>query len=62
MHHTILINGFIKEHAGKRLLLDFEGSMIKGVAQFYSKFGAKEEKYAALKLNKLPAVLKLFKK
>lgn len=57
-----LINGFIKEHAGKKLLLDFEGSMIKGVAQFYSKFGAKEEKYAAIKLNKLPAVLKLFKK
>jgi len=57
-----LINGFIKEHAGTKLLLDFEGSMIKGVAQFYSKFGAKEEKYAALKLNKLPAVLKLFKK
>ena len=57
-----LINSFIKENAGKKLFLDFEGSNIKGVADFYSKFGAKEEKYPALKLNRLPAVLKMFKK
>jgi lipid II:glycine glycyltransferase (peptidoglycan interpeptide bridge formation enzyme) len=57
-----LINSFIQDHADKNMLLDFEGSEIKNVAAFYKKFGAKEEKYPAIKLNKLPAVLKLFKK
>ena len=57
-----LINEFIKDNAGKDLLLDFEGSEIRNLAYFYSSFGAKEEKYAAIKLNKLPAILKLLKK
>jgi len=57
-----LINAFIEEHAGEDLILDFEGSDIKSLANFYSKFGATEEKYAAIKMNKLPAVLKLFRK
>jgi hypothetical protein len=57
-----LINGLIKEYAGQNLILDFEGSDVKNIAQFYRGFGATEEKYAALKLNRLPAVIKLFKK
>ncbi len=57
-----LINEFIKDHACKNLLLDFEGSEIRNLAYFYSSFGAKEEKYAAIKLNKLPEILKLLKK
>lgn len=57
-----LINAFIKDHAGKNILLDFEGSDIRNLAFFYSSFGASEEKYAGLKYNNLPALLKIFKK
>ncbi|MBL7701303.1 MAG: hypothetical protein JNM14_03580 [Ferruginibacter sp.] len=57
-----LINAFIKDHAGEDMLLDFEGSDIPSLAFFYSSFGAVEEKYSAVKLNKLPAPLKWLKK
>lgn len=49
-----LIDAFIKDHADQNLLLDFEGSDIRNLAFFYSSFGAEEEKYPAIKLNKLP--------
>jgi hypothetical protein len=57
-----LIDAFIQDHAGKELLLDFEGSDMRNLAFFYSSFGAKEEKYAAIKRNMLPWYVKLFKK
>lgn len=56
-----LIDTFIKDHAGKNLLLDFEGSDMPNLAFFYSSFGAVEEKYTALKLNRLPFYLKWMK-
>ena len=57
-----LINAFIKDHAGKNLILDFEGSDISSLAFFYSSFGTIEEKYSAIRLNKLPLPLRWFKK
>ena len=57
-----LINTFIKDHAGQNVLLDFEGSDIRNLAFFYSSFGATEEKYAAIKLNRLPLYLRWLKK
>jgi len=57
-----LIDAFIKDHAGKEMLLDFEGSDIRNLAFFYSSFGAVEEKYAGIKLNRLPFYLKWLKK
>lgn len=57
----LLIDAFVQDHAGEELLLDFEGSDVKNLAWFYSSFGAIEEKYAGLKLNRLPAIAKLFK-
>lgn len=57
-----LINAFIKDHAGEDIILDFEGSDIPGLAFFYSSFSAMEEKYSAVKLNRLPAPLKWLKK
>ena len=57
-----LIDAFIKDHAGQNLLLDFEGSDIRNLAFFYSSFGATEEKYSAIKLNRLPFYLKWMKK
>jgi hypothetical protein len=57
-----LINAFIKDNAGEDLLLDFEGSDIPSLAFFYSSFGAVEEKYSAVILNRLPAPIKWLKK
>jgi hypothetical protein len=57
-----LINAFIQDHAGKDMLLDFEGSDIPNLAFFYSSFGAKEEKYPFLQFNKLPFYLKWLKR
>jgi hypothetical protein len=57
-----LIDAFIKDHADKKMILDFEGSDIRNLAFFYSSFGAIEENYAAIKLNRLPFYLKWLKK
>ncbi|MGN6196543.1 MAG: hypothetical protein ACTHOB_16510 [Ginsengibacter sp.] len=57
----LMIDYFIKEHAGENLVLDFEGSNISSLAFFYKSFGAQLEKYPGIKLNKLPAIAKLFK-
>lgn len=56
-----LIDAFILDHAGKNVLLDFEGSDIPSLAFFYSSFGAVEEKYAGIKLNRLPFYLRWLK-
>lgn len=57
-----LIDQFIHDHAGRELTLDFEGSDINGLAGFYSSFGAGDEKYAAIRLNRLPSWLRWLKK
>jgi hypothetical protein len=49
-----LIDRFIYDHAGRNLLLDFEGSDIRNLAFFYSSFGASLETYPALRINRLP--------
>ncbi len=56
-----LLNAFIKDHAGQDWLLDFEGSDIRNLAFFYSSFGATQEKYAGIKLNRLPKLARMFK-
>lgn len=57
-----LIDGFIKDNAGKNMLLDFEGSDIPNLALFYSSFGSSLEVYPTLKINRLPFYLKWLKK
>lgn len=57
-----LIDSFIRDHAGQNLLLDFEGSDIRNLAFFYSSFGAVEENYCGIKLNRLPFYLKWLKR
>jgi hypothetical protein len=56
-----LIDAFIKDHAGKNMVLDFEGSDIRNLAFFYSSFGAVEEKFVGVRLNRLPFYLKWLK-
>ncbi|WP_372774907.1 hypothetical protein [Mangrovibacterium sp.] len=57
-----LIDQFILMHAGKDYLLDFEGSMIDGVARLYKGFGATPETYFYLWWNNLPAWAKWLKR
>lgn len=59
---VLLIDGFIQQNAGKNLVLDFEGSMLPGVARFYKGFGAYPETYFQLKYNRLPLLLKWLKR
>jgi len=56
-----LINAVIEEYAEKHLLLDFEGSDVRSLAFFYSSFGAIAEPYPALRINRLPRLLKWLK-
>ena len=57
----LMIDHFIKEHAGENLILDFEGSNISSLAFFYKSFGPSLEKYPGIKMNRLPAIAKLFR-
>lgn len=56
-----LMDKFIRSNAEQELILDFEGSMIPGVARFYSGFGAIPEIYHQLKFNRLPALFRWLK-
>ncbi|MFB6316974.1 GNAT family N-acetyltransferase [Saccharicrinis sp. FJH54] len=51
----------IEKNAGKRKILDFEGSDIEGIARFYKGFGSTEEKYYHIKINRLPRIIKWIK-
>ncbi len=42
---TYIVNQLIKAYENTHYILDFEGSMIDGVAKFYKSFGAKNEIY-----------------
>ncbi|HRY31804.1 MAG TPA: GNAT family N-acetyltransferase [Bacteroidales bacterium] len=48
-----LIDYMIRKHAGKNLVLDFEGSEDPGMAQFYGSFGAVASPYPFIRKNSL---------
>ena len=56
-----LLDYMIRVNAGRKVKLDFEGSMIPSIARFYKGFGAQELNYWQLKRNTLPWYLKIFK-
>jgi hypothetical protein len=58
----LLIDQFIKDHAGQNDLLDFMGSNRESLARFYAGFGAKEVRYPRVKINRLPWWVKWMKK
>jgi len=58
----LLIDEFIRQFALRNMILDFEGSMIEGVARFYAGFGAQPFNYPAIKINKLFYPLRLIKR
>ncbi|TAD87308.1 MAG: GNAT family N-acetyltransferase [Bacteroidetes bacterium] len=58
----VLFDRLIHEFSGQPLLLDFEGSDLPGVARFYQKFGAENQPYFFWKSNRLPAVMRWWKR
>jgi hypothetical protein len=56
-----LIDTFIKNNSSKNIILDFEGSMIAGVARFYKSFGAEKFTYLHIKKNNFPKLISWLK-
>jgi hypothetical protein len=52
----LIINKFIEEHAGQEEILDFEGSNIKGVAEFFEGFGSMASSYKFIKYRRIPFI------
>lgn len=59
--HT-LIDFIIKGHASSELALDFEGSDIDSVADFYIKFGPQKKTYQQFIYNRLPFLFRWLKR
>ncbi len=57
-----LIDNFIQRYANTNSVLDFEGSDIRNIAYFYSSFGAVPVIYQAIKINRLPKIIRWLKK
>ncbi|MGQ9846299.1 MAG: hypothetical protein ACUVQP_02195 [Bacteroidales bacterium] len=57
-----LLDEFIRNYSEKNLILDFEGSMIPGLARYYEGFGAIACKYQQIISNRLPYLLRWIKK
>ncbi|MCU0387633.1 MAG: hypothetical protein MUE71_03400 [Chitinophagaceae bacterium] len=57
-----LFDQLICEFSGQNILLDFEGSDLPGVARFYQKFSPENRPYFFWKSNRLPAVLRWWKR
>jgi len=55
-----LLDQLLQTSAGKNLVIDFEGSVIPGIARFFEGFGATPETYYQLFQNKLPFPLNKF--
>ncbi|MFZ1530413.1 MAG: hypothetical protein WAT19_16785 [Ferruginibacter sp.] len=60
--NDFIYDSLVREFSGKPLLLDFEGSDMPGIADFYMKFSPVAQPYPFIKWNQLPALLKLVKK
>jgi len=57
-----LIDYYIQKNASKKILLDFAGSMLSGVAKRNKGFGAIDFEYSAFKINHLPWPFNYLKK
>jgi hypothetical protein len=57
-----IVDAFIREHAGRDLILDFEGSNIPSVARFFAGFGARPEIYQGVNFDRLPVFLNKLRK
>lgn len=53
----ILIDHFLRDNAGVKATLDFEGGNDASLGRFYKGFGASEVSYPMVRLNRLPKLL-----
>jgi hypothetical protein len=54
----LIIDSYIRRHAGTARILDFEGSNDPGLARFYASFGSRQFKYQSVRLNRLPLLIR----
>jgi hypothetical protein len=54
----LLVDYYIQKNAGKNVILDFEGSMIPGIARFFEGFGAGKINYCRIIKSSFPLNLK----
>jgi Acetyltransferase (GNAT) domain len=54
----LLVDHYIKKYQGQEKIIDFEGSMIPGIARFFQGFGAKEIYYTRIIKSSFPLNLK----
>ena len=52
----------IKEFSGQKLIFDFEGSEVPSINFFFKKFGAIEQSYPFVRINRLPLWKRWLKK
>jgi len=57
-----LYDKIMEEFSGKGMVLDLEGSDIKGIADFYRKMGPRNEPACFIRYNNLPGIIRLLKK
>ncbi|MFH1161047.1 MAG: hypothetical protein V1733_08880 [bacterium] len=53
----LLLDTFIREHAGQPSLLDFEGGNDPNLARFYKSFGSRETTYSFVRISRIPKLL-----
>ena len=56
-----LLDHLIREFSSRNMVLDFEGSELPGIAEFYRKFGSLNQPYPFLRFNHLPFPFRYFK-
>ncbi len=56
-----LMDHLIQEFSSRNMVLDFEGSELPGIAEFYRKFGSFNQPYPFLRFNHLPFPFRYFK-
>jgi hypothetical protein len=56
-----LMDHLIQEFSSRNTVLDFEGSELPGIAEFYRKFGSLNQPYPFLRFNHLPFPFRYFK-
>ena len=57
-----LYDNIIKEFSKEKIILDFEGSDVPGIAYFYKNWASENQQYLFIKWNLLPAPIKLIKR
>jgi len=50
----LLLDAFIREHAGRPALLDFEGGNDPNLGRFYKSFGARETTFPFVRISRIP--------